>query len=781
MNDQPIETSAHEQQLNEILLAYVEAVQAGQAPDQSQLLAAHPDLAADLTEFFASHDKIDRLVAPLRSPALDEPSSSNGGRRFRGLDPLASGIHSASASSDWNANQQAASGAGGSKSGLGRLGDFRLLREVGRGGMGVVYEAEQISLSRRVALKVLPFAAAIDPRQLQRFRIEAQAAAQLHHTNIVPVFAVGTERGVHFYAMQFIEGQSLAALIAELRQQTGPVRTLQPSAVALAEAPAADSTAQAAAALSTARSSRSRRFAERVAGFGKQAAEALEHAHQMGVIHRDIKPANLLLDLQGRLWITDFGLAQFRTDVGLTMSGEMLGTLRYASPEQVLAKRGLIDHRSDIYALGATLYELLSLKPVFSGKDRQELMEQIAFEEPLPPRSIDKAIPVELETILLKSLAKHPADRYASAQDFADDLQCFLDDKPIRARRPTLVEKASKWMKRHRAVVASAVGILLLAVVGLGYSNWRIAAAYEREQEKANEAKVQRDLAEKNLLQARAATLEANEQRERARENFRQARQTVDFLMQISEEELSEQPSMRGVRRKLLEAALIYYQVFIDHIDQNQDDRSLQTDLELSRDRVRRILNEMAILQGFQQLPLLEERDVQADLNATELQKEKIVQFTTVMKEQWRTLFHDYRNLSREDRRQRFLKLATDSEKAVADVLSREQLHRLKQIALQVRGPFIFADPEVVRELQLTTQQQDRIRNLHEDMRMALMKERTGNSSGSDGPNNKRRRIQDRVQEQTLELLTPSQRAKWEAMIGQPFHGNAHRGRFGTS
>jgi hypothetical protein len=256
----------------------------------------------------------------------------------------------------------------------GTLGDYRLLREIGRGGMGVVYEAEQISLGRRVALKMLPFAAALDPKQLQRFKNEAHAAAQLHHTNIVPVFAVGCERGVHYYAMQFIDGQTLAALIQELRQDSGldtngasrPSRSLsavaqdllsgraasaQPPAVEgpatgphtpapdEATLPSAATRPRGAAAVSTARSIKSAAYFRSVAHLGAQAAEALEHAHQLGVVHRDIKPANLLLDVRGNLWITDFGLALCQSQVGLTLSGDLVGTLRYMSPEQALAER----------------------------------------------------------------------------------------------------------------------------------------------------------------------------------------------------------------------------------------------------------------------------------------------------------------------------------------------------------------------------------------------------------------------------------------------------------
>ena len=184
-----------------------------------------------------------------------------------------------------------------------------------------------------------------------------------------------------------------------------------------------------------------------------QAAEALEHAHELGVIHRDIKPANLLVDGRGNLWITDFGLAHCQSQAGLTMTGDLVGTLRYMSPEQALAKRVLVDQRTDIYSLGATLYELLTLEPVFDGRDRQELLRQIAFEEPRPLRRLNKAIPAELETIVLKAMEKNPADRYATAQELADDLERFLKDEPIRAKRPTLVQRARKWSRRHRPLV----------------------------------------------------------------------------------------------------------------------------------------------------------------------------------------------------------------------------------------------------------------------------------------------------------------------------------------
>ncbi|HTU24717.1 MAG TPA: serine/threonine-protein kinase, partial [Pirellulales bacterium] len=460
--------------------AYLAALESGNPVDRKTYIAQHPEIAAELTECLAGLDLIHAAAGNWRETPLEAISSD----------------HAATSSPS-------------------PLGDFRILREIGRGGMGVVYEAMQLSLGRRVALKVLPFAAALDPKQLQRFKNEAQAAAQLHHSNIVPVYAVGCERGVHFYAMQLIHGHSLSVLIRQMRslaghegdadyqsstgmlvsnlalgrlypdrsagggsatrldppseksggtagaaqQPTGPWDSSTRDA-ADSKLPADASTTAAAAALTTHHSSR-RRYFRTVANLGRQAAEALEHAHTVGVIHRDIKPANLLVDQQGNIWITDFGLAQFHAEVGLTRTGDMMGTLRYMSPEQALGNRVVLDHRTDIYSLGVTLYELLTLEPVFAGSDRADLLRRIIEDEPRAMRSVDPTVPVELETIVLKALAKVPTERYATAQELADDLQRFLNDEPIRARRPTLLERSTKWARRHRGIFISA--LLLLA------------------------------------------------------------------------------------------------------------------------------------------------------------------------------------------------------------------------------------------------------------------------------------------------------------------------------
>ncbi len=265
-----------------------------------------------------------------------------------------------------------------------------------------------------------------------------------------------------------------------------------------------------------------------------QVAEALDHAHEHGVVHRDVKPSNVILDNSGKPWVTDFGLARIETDATLTVTGDLLGTVRYMSPEQALAKRIVVDHRTDVYSLGATLYELLTLQPVFTGQDRQELLRQIAFEEPKAPRQLNKAIPEELEIIVLKAMAKNPAERYDTAQELADDLRRFLEDRPIRARRPTLVQRAAKWSRRHKPIVWSAAVstflLLVVGLVGLGIGNIIIT----KERDAKDQALVAKDdaladktaaLKEKNdaLVSAEANFQKAETERRRAEENLKLA------------------------------------------------------------------------------------------------------------------------------------------------------------------------------------------------------------------------------------------------------------------
>ncbi len=267
-----------------------------------------------------------------------------------------------------------------------QLGDFRIISEIGRGGMGVIYEAEQLSLKRRVALKVLTVSSTESSKQRERFQREAEAIARLHHTNIVPVYGSGAQDGVHYFAMQLIDGKPLS----------------EPPDLSYAE----------------------------IARIGLQAASALAYAHAHGVLHRDVKPSNLLLDKSGDVWVTDFGLAKL-SDVGeLTQTGDIMGTLKYMAPEQL---EGRADERTDIYSLGLTLYELVTRQPAFDIS--KSLANRIRNHEFAAPRSIDASIPRDLETIILKATASEQQHRYADATALAEDLRCFIEDRPIEARR----------------------------------------------------------------------------------------------------------------------------------------------------------------------------------------------------------------------------------------------------------------------------------------------------------------------------------------------------------
>jgi Tol biopolymer transport system component len=321
-----------------------------------------------------------------------------------------------------------------------RLGDYRLVREIGRGGMGTVFEAFQESLGRRVALKVLPGSFALEPQRLERFRREARATARIHHPNIVPVYEVGEAQGTHFYAMELIDGSPLERVIAEMRERKGGKERKGSSA--------ADPSYIAGA-------------VERAAAL----AQGLEAAHLQGLVHRDVKPSNILVDRTGRWVLVDFGLVHDVEAERLTRSGEMVGTLACMSPEQI--SRQKVDARTDVFSLGITLYEVLTLRQPFEGKNDLEVQKAILFDDPIPPRKLNTRINRDLETILLHALEKRPDRRYGSVAELRSDLERFLRHEPIAARSRGAFTRAWSRARRHKGKVAVGLvaGLMLLASV----------------------------------------------------------------------------------------------------------------------------------------------------------------------------------------------------------------------------------------------------------------------------------------------------------------------------
>ena len=706
---------------------FLAALESGRRPSRREFVAQHPEIAEQLATCLDG-------LAFIHSAAgeLNRFDSSSSGRAEMPIDL---------------SNAQP-------------LGDFRLLREIGRGGMGVVYEAMQLSLGRRVALKVLPLAAAMDSRYLERFHNEAQAAARLHHTNIVPVYAVGSERSVHFYAMQLINGRGLDVIIAHLRQVARPAVVAENSAQPLPpirtperSTSSVDVTSpmspppglEAAASLTTMRASRGSAYARSVAALGKQVAEALEYAHRAGVVHRDIKPANLLLDNNGTLWITDFGLAQFYAENNLTRSGDLIGTLRYMSPEQAAGRGAVLDQRTDIYSLGVTLYELLTLQRAFPGTTHEELLHQITHVDPPPARSIDRTIPRELEIILGKAMAKEPSERYASARQFADDLQRFLKDEPILARPPSVWNKTLKWTRRHKALTLSAITMLVVGFIASTISTFLIAR--------------QQGLTETARRLEHTRAIEANRQQRRAERSWQQARQAVDFFSRMAI--TMDQPQVSNERRDMLEEALSYYEAFIED---RSGDPSVVRELDTAKATVATALARFTELDAavhvLDRIRLLDQPAVLKDLGITSDQAAAALQLASLVSP----------NVgppqSPATTREATMVQAAAINSQLEKILGSDQAERLGQIDRQLRGPMAFGDADVEQKLSLIREQRDKIRTIELQYRAARFDASRPNGEGAKPTvETVRHDMINRV----LAELTPDQVAKWKALTGAPF------------
>jgi serine/threonine protein kinase len=568
MAEQPLTTNLGERDPLEALAAeYMDRQRRGERPAIDEYTQRHPELAEQIRDLFPT-------IAALEGWKLD--------RTPQGPPALAPAIRT-----------------------LSYLGDFRIIREIGRGGMGIVYEAEQESLGRHVALKVLPQGPLLGEKQRRRFEREAKTAARLHHTNIVPVFGVGEQDGLHYYVMQFIRGVGLDAVIEVMRRDRPPAppsgqgsgsfnagraasalrsgnfpqRTQESASEPSLDAATGSFTAAPAAPASTGSQPppghshteihakvpltqpqpatdepppplaplqavpTSKAYWQSVARLGQQVASALDYAHSQNVLHRDIKPANLLLDAAGIVWVADFGLAKVLEQDGVSTTGDIVGTLQYMAPEQF---QGKYDTRSDLCSLGLTLYELLALQPAFQDTNHSRLIHRITQHEPPRLRKLNPAIPGDLETIIHKAIARDPSRRYQAAKALHDDLERFLQDRPIQARRVGYTERLLRWCRRNPAVagltlLAASLLLLVAAVATVGYIRTRDALAGESQQRQlANEAldgeKMQRQRADEARQRETEQRLIAENKTRQETQQRQRAEATANLSLEVLEE-----------------------------------------------------------------------------------------------------------------------------------------------------------------------------------------------------------------------------------------------------
>jgi hypothetical protein len=405
--------------VDELIAAYLDAVDAGSAPPRHEWLAQHPELADELRDCLDAMDHVEKVSQPLRSSAsIAGPQTANAPR---------------SALDEHEPSQTPGAGDATTR----RFGDYQLLDEIARGGMGVVFRARQLSLDRIVALKMILAGQLACPDDVQRFQAEAQAAAGLQHPNIVAIHEVGEHAGQHYFSMDLIDGVSLAEYArAHPMSARDAARLLQ------------------------------------------TIAEAVQYAHERGILHRDLKPSNVLLQNSGgrndaRITtlvpkVTDFGLAKrIAGGSDLTGTGQILGTPGYMPPEQAMARHAEIGPASDVYALGAILYELLTGRPPFRAESPMDTLVQVLETDPIRPRILNRGVPRDLETVCLKCLEKDTRRRYGSAQELANDLERFVHGEPILARAVSRPERLWRWCARHPApaalIATSALALLLIA------------------------------------------------------------------------------------------------------------------------------------------------------------------------------------------------------------------------------------------------------------------------------------------------------------------------------
>ena len=519
-NPNNLNSSGTSEILEEVVEEFTQRLRSGQHPSIAEYQEKFPDLKSELEDILASVAMIEQLKPSTSAPPHNRPS----------LDEVSS---------------------------LKQVGSYQILGEVGRGGMGVVFEAIHESLGRRVAIKVMPTPLVNSSKYVQRFEQEAKSAAKLHHTNIISVFGVGEGDGFYYYVMDFVDGQTLGEVVAGLSgtfstslspANLGPTRSENPipqlavenqhrssSEFSLSDDNQSSGQIEIRQSLPQAKSSATHfRWAARI---GANVADALSYAHQSNILHRDIKPSNLILDRKGVVWITDFGLAKDNSsEINLTKTGDVIGTPRYLAPESL---EGKYDQRSEVYCLGLTLYELATLQSAYRVGTTAEVIAAIATTSPPSPRKVNQKIPIDLSTIIDKAIARNPDERYQTAESMRADLLAFVEDRPIKARPPSTLENVTKWSRRNPLAAAlSAVSALLLILVAgsatIGYLS--TVNALDKEANRSSQLAIEKLESERQRNAAVEARNQAQSFAEKMKAQYDRAEANVDVTLEAFDE-----------------------------------------------------------------------------------------------------------------------------------------------------------------------------------------------------------------------------------------------------